>query len=81
VDDGRFSVTRKEADRHCFKVPTLRNVALTYPYFHDGSQQTLEDAVKAMARYQTERPFTDEEAARVARFLRTLTGEYNGKPL
>jgi cytochrome c peroxidase len=81
VDHGRFNVTKAEADRHNFKVPTLRNVALTYPYFHDGSQQTLEGAVKIMAQYQTDRPFTDHEVTQVVKFLKTLTGEYNGKPL
>jgi cytochrome c peroxidase len=81
ADAGRFNFTKNEADRGKFKVPTLRNVALTYPYFHDGSANTLEEAVDTMVTYQTEARFSDEDKAAVAAFLRTLTGEYNGKPL
>ena len=81
ADNGRFSVTQREQDRFRFKVPTLRNVALTFPYFHDGSQETLEQAVRSMAKYQTRRPFTDQEVEKVVKFLHTLTGEYQGKPL
>ena len=75
-DWGRFNHTADEADRYRFKVPGLRNVALTKPYFHDGSCQTLSDAVKAMAVYQSGRPITDRDAAAIAAFLETLTGEY-----
>ena len=64
-----------------FRVPTLRNVARTAPYFHDGSRKTLREAVDAMAVYQSGRPLTAEEADDVVRFLGTLTGEYQGKPL
>lgn len=81
ADNGRYNVTKKEQDRYYFKVPTLRNIALTYPYFHDGTTSDLKEAVKVMAKYQTEDPMSDEEAARVADFLRTLTGEYEGKLL
>lgn len=51
-DNGRFKQTKIERDRHRFKVPGLRNVELTYPYFHDGSMKTMDDAVRAMAKYQ-----------------------------
>ncbi|MFA6599756.1 MAG: cytochrome c peroxidase [Candidatus Omnitrophota bacterium] len=81
ADAGRYNVTKKEEDRHFFKVPTLRNIALTYPYFHDGSTGDLTQAVKVMAKYQTENPMSDAEASRVAEFLKTLTGEYLGKKL
>jgi cytochrome c peroxidase len=81
ADDGRYNVTKLERDRHLFKVPTLRNVARTAPYFHDGSRKTLREAVDAMAVYQSGRPLTAEEADDVVRFLGTLTGEYQGKPL
>jgi len=81
ADLGRFNVTGKEEDRHVFKVPSLRNVALTPPYFHDGSAKTLDAAVRAMARYQLGRPLPDADAALIAKFLQTLTGEYNGRPL
>ncbi|MCA9582099.1 MAG: c-type cytochrome, partial [Myxococcales bacterium] len=75
ADQGRFNVTKNEADRHHFKVPTLRNVELTPPYFHDGSHETLEAAVKTMARVQLGRELSDADAASIAAFLRSLTGE------
>lgn len=81
VDYGRFNVTGEEPDRHRFKVPILRNVALTFPYFHDGSRTTLKEAVIAMADYQAYRPFDDAEAGSVASFLKSLTGEFRGEPL
>ena len=58
-----------------FKVPTLRNVELTYPYFHDGEAQTLEDAVETMARLQLKRNYSEDETASVVAFLKTLTGD------
>ncbi len=81
VDLGRFNVTKDEQDRHVFKVPSLRNVALTPPYFHDGSAKRLEDAVAVMARYQLGRHLPSDEIALIVKFLRTLTGEYKGRPL
>jgi cytochrome c peroxidase len=72
---GRAAVTHKDADRFMFKVPTLRNVDLTYPYFHDGAADTLAQAVDVMGRVQLGRRFTDAENARVVGFLKTLTGE------
>ena len=71
---GRVAVTHSEADRFTFKVPTLRNVELTYPYFHDGSAATLTDAVNVMGRVQLGRRFTPDEDRRVVAFLKTLTG-------
>jgi cytochrome c peroxidase len=81
VDMGRFNITKREQDRHFFKVPTLRNVALTPPYLHDGSAKTLEEVVKVMARYQLGKELKAADVARIVAFLRTLTGEYLGKPL
>jgi cytochrome c peroxidase len=81
ADLGRYNVTQKEADRHVFRVPSLRNVALTPPYFHDGSAQTLEKAIAVMTKYQLGRPLAKQQIERIAEFLRTLTGEYQGKPL
>jgi cytochrome c peroxidase len=72
---GREGVTHDPADRMVFKVPTLRNVELTYPYFHDGEQATLEDAVRTMAHVQLGRDFTPAEVGQVVAFLKTLTGE------
>jgi cytochrome c peroxidase len=73
--EGRYAVTGKDADRFNFKVPTLRNVELTYPYFHDGAADTLAEAVDVMARIQLGKRFTPEENAAVVAFLKTLTGE------
>jgi cytochrome c peroxidase len=80
-DLGRFNVTKDEADKHVFKVPSLRNVALTAPYFHDGSANTLEDAVDVMIKYQLGRPVPAADKELIVKFLRTLTGEYKGAPL
>lgn len=75
ADLGRYNVTHKEEDRFVFKVPTLRNIALTAPYFHDGSSRKLDDAVRIMgwAQLGTELPEHDVEL--ITLFLNTLTGE------
>jgi cytochrome c peroxidase len=73
--EGRSAVTGKDADRFNFKVPTLRNVELTYPYFHDGEAATLEQAVDTMGRLQLGKQFTTEENAKIVAFLKTLTGD------
>lgn len=73
--EGRFAVTGKDADRFYFKVPTLRNVELTYPYFHDGEAATLKDAVNTMGRIQLGKKFTEEESSKIVAFLKTLTGK------
>lgn len=72
---GRAAVTGKDADRFNFKVPTLRNVELTYPYFHDGEAATLAQAVDVMGRLQLGRTFTPDENAKLVAFLKTLTGK------
>jgi cytochrome c peroxidase len=74
ADLGRFNVTRAEQDRYVFKVPSLRDVAETAPYFHDGSAETLEEAISVMARYQLGRLIGADDVARIAKFLRTLSG-------
>jgi len=73
--EGMAGVTGKDADRFKFKVPTLRNVEMTYPYFHDGAAQTLTEAVDIMGRLQLGKKFTPEENAKVVAFLKTLTGD------
>ena len=73
--EGRSAVTGKDADRFSFKVPTLRNVELTYPYFHDGEAETLGEAVDIMGRLQLGRVFTEDENRKIVAFLLTLTGE------
>ncbi len=80
ADLGRFNVTGKDRDRHKFKVPSLRNVALTAPYLHDGQAATLEDAVRIMAKYQLGHDLADDDAGLLVAFLRTLTGEYREGP-
>jgi cytochrome c peroxidase len=75
IDKGRFDVTRNDADLYVFKVPSLRNVAMTAPYFHDGSVATLAEAVRVMARVQLDRTLADEEVRNIVTFLNSLTGD------
>ncbi len=77
-DFGRYNVTQREEDRHVFKVPSLRNVALTAPYFHDGSATTLDKAVRIMGRYQLGRELSDQDVEALVAFLGTLNGEWQG---
>ncbi|MCT7948324.1 cytochrome-c peroxidase [Ancylothrix sp. C2] len=81
ADLGRFIITGKEEDRHVFKVPSLRNITLTPPYFHDGSAKTLDKAIDIMAEYQLGRKLSKNETELIVKFLRTLEGEYQGNPL
>lgn len=74
ADLGRYQVTRRESDKYVFKVPSLRNVALTAPYFHNGSARTLEEAVDVMIKYQLGRTAPREDKALIIKFLHTLTG-------
>ena len=80
-DAGRFRVTGAERDRQVFRVPSLRNVAVTAPYYHDGRVQSLETAVDLMATRQLGRPLYPEEIELIVQFLHTLTGEYQGELL
>jgi len=81
ADNGRFNVTKDEKDRHFFKVPVLRNIELTHPYFHDGSASDLAEAVRIMGQVQAGKSFSGEETDKIVAFLKTLTGEYKGKAL
>lgn len=81
ADLGRYSHTKNDADRHFFKVPTLRNVALTFPYFHDASAPDLASAERTMAKYQLGVKLSDGDTADIEAFLRSLTGELQGKAL
>ena len=74
-DLGRFEITKAEEDKYVFKVPSLRNVAKTAPYLHDGSIATLEEMVPLMARHQLGKTVSDEQIADIVAFLNTLTGE------
>jgi cytochrome c peroxidase len=73
--EGLSAVTGKDADRFKFKVPTLRNVEMTYPYFHDGEAETLTEAVDVMGRLQLGKKFSKKENAQIVAFLKTLTGD------
>ncbi|MEO8331105.1 MAG: cytochrome-c peroxidase [Gallionella sp.] len=79
ADLGRYNVTGIEDHRYEFRVPTLRNVALTAPYFHDASAVTLEQAVAIMGKYQLGVNLSAEEISKVVKFLNTLTGVYQGE--
>jgi cytochrome c peroxidase len=75
ADFGRYNVTGREEDRYRFKVPSLRNVAATAPYFHDGRVTTLEAAVAVMLRYQLGRPVQAEQVDKLVAFLESLSGD------
>lgn len=75
TDPGRVAVTRNEADRMVFKVPTLRNVEKTGPYFHDGGVGTLDEAVRLMGRHQLNRTLDETQVRQIVAWLKTLTGE------
>jgi cytochrome c peroxidase len=72
-DLGRFEVTKDEADKHVFKVPSLRNIEKTAPYFHDGSIKTLEEAIKIMAWHQLGEKVSDQDVSEIKAFLGSLT--------
>ena len=72
-DVGRMAVTGNEADKMVFKVPMLRDVARTAPYFHDGAVATLEEAIKQMGQLQLGKDLSDEKVGKIAAFLNALT--------
>ena len=75
-DLGRAEVTKNDADKHLWKVPTLRNIALTAPYFHNGSVKTLDAAVKLMAKLQLNQDLSDADTADIVAFLNALSGDF-----
>lgn len=81
ADYGRMNTTKREMDKYVFKVPSLRNIAVTAPYLHDGSAETLEEAIDIMGKTQLGRTLTVDEILQIKAFLNTLTGEYNNKLL
>ncbi len=81
ADLGRFNVTKEDKDRHFFKVPILRNIEVTYPYFHDGTAEKLSDAIDKMGVHQLNIRLTEAQIADVEQFLLALTGQYQGVPL
>jgi len=72
---GRYSITKREEDRFVFKVPSLRNIALTAPYMHDGRAKTLKEAVEIMTEHQLGRYIEPEEIENIVLFLKSLTGK------
>lgn len=74
IDNGRFLVTKNEADKYIFKVPSLRNIEKTHPFFHDGSITDLNEAVKIIAKLQLNKDLTDQEVQDIVTFLKSLTG-------
>ena len=74
-DLGKFTITQKENDKYMFKVPSLRNIVKTAPYFHDGGVESLSESVKIMAKLQLNKDLTDEQVVEISTFLKTLTGE------
>jgi len=81
VDQGLYNLTKNEKDKNVFKVPTLRNIELTAPYFHNAGAQTLDQAINIMGLNQLGRQIPDKDRAQIADFLTTLTGELSVKPL
>lgn len=81
IDFGRFLDTGAQHDLFVFRVPSLRNVAVTAPYFHDGSVARLDDAVRKMGEIQLGESLTEEEVELIVQFLHSLTGEYKGRPI
>lgn len=75
IDEGRFKITNNDADKYMFKVPGLRNITETYPYFHDGSVEDLAEAVKIMAEINANKKLSDEEVSSIITFLGALSGE------
>ena len=75
IDEGKFEVTKNEADKYIFKVPSLRNIVKTGPYLHDGSVTSLEKTIKIMGKLQLNKELTDEQEKQIITFLNTLTGE------
>lgn len=74
IDNGRFDQTKQESDKFVFKVPSLRNIEKTGPYFHDGSVANLKDAIKIMSALNLNKELTDEEIKNIEAFLKSLTG-------
>ncbi|MGZ5059464.1 MAG: cytochrome-c peroxidase [Methylobacter sp.] len=78
IDEGRFAETKNPADKFFFKVPGLRNAAMTPPYFHDGSVATLAQAVRIMSKVQLNKDLTEEQINDLVSFLSSLTGQLPG---
>jgi len=80
-DFGRYNITKNKADKYVFKVPSLRNIAVTPPYFHDGSIASLSEAIDIMGYYQLGKKLTGNDIKHLQSFLESLTGEWQGSTL
>ena len=74
-DLGRFEITKNEADKYVFKVPSLRNITKTKPYLHDGSIESLPEVVKIMGKHQLGKEINDKDSLSIIKFLDSLTGD------
>lgn len=81
ADLGRYNQTQQESDKYRFKVPSLRNIALTAPYFHDARTSDLHEAVNLVLKYQLGKTLSSQQVDDIVAFLESLTGEVRGKPL
>jgi cytochrome c peroxidase len=81
LDLGLYLKTKKEEDKYKFKVPSLRNIAVTYPYLHDGRYKSLKEVVFMMSKYQLGKQLSEADTEKIVYFLHTLTGEYKGQLL
>ncbi len=81
LDLGLYLKTQRVEDKYKFKVPSLRNIAVTYPYLHDGRYQTLKEVVSMMSKYQLGKQLNEGDTEKIILFLNTLTGEYKGQLL
>ena len=75
IDNGLFDRTKIETDKYLFKTPSLRNIEKTYPYFHDGSIQSLKETIKIMAKIQLNKDLDQEQISSIEAFLKTLTAD------
>jgi cytochrome c peroxidase len=78
-DQGRYDLTKKDIDKHVFKVPSLRNIEKTGPYLHDGTIKSLDKVVSMMAEHQLGRKLSSEDTGLIVTFLKTLTGKADSK--
>lgn len=76
ADKGRETLTHRKSDAHMFRIPTLRNIALTAPYFHNGRVKDLNTAVKIMAKTQLDQTLNDQDVQLIVAFLNALSGEF-----
>jgi cytochrome c peroxidase len=81
IDEGRYAVTGNESDKYVFKVPILRNVLMTAPYFHDGSIDKLEEAIDIMSKVELGKTLTKEQIETIISFLEALTGQISNDAL